>query len=71
MDGYIEGIMDGILIQAASAEEEDIESKKIEEQMKSFRLAIELMEKGKTDIIENCLHHPEDIDFYCNVFDII
>ena len=71
MDGYVEGIMDGMLIQAVSTEAEDIESKKVEEQMKGFRLAIELIGKGKTDIIENCLCHPEDIDFYCNLFDII
>ena len=69
---YGAGLLDGMFIQAADQRhtEKETENKLNEEQLRAFRLALKLMQNGDQEAIVACLSNPEDIGFYCNLYDV-
>ena len=72
-DDYSAGLFSGMLIQAADSKNREEKNKKEikEEQLKAFRLAVDLMQNGNMEILKQCMEDPKDIDYYANFYDVV
>lgn len=66
-DYYGSGLVDGMLIQAAE-KDTDTEKEKEMAAVRAMKLCLHLIEIGQQNIIKHCLEHPEDIQFYYDIY---